>query len=97
MFKTRSSFFLFLFASLAHALTLIYFVASTVSTGLDGSHRESLLDWFPFLLFAATFAFHGLPELRAVWKSAPLRAFLLLIVIIGVLSWLLTAVMGIRF
>ncbi|WP_316571194.1 hypothetical protein [Neobacillus sp. YIM B06451] len=89
MFKNKRSLPLFLVACAAHAGSFFYFFAQTISNALDGSHRESILDWIPLAVFLATFALHALPPLRSGWKEAPVKMLLLAVSLTAILVWVL--------
>ncbi|WP_059172904.1 hypothetical protein [Bacillus sp. FJAT-27445] len=89
MFKNKRSLPLFLVACAAHAGSFFYFFAQTISNALDGSHRESFLDWVPLAVFLATFALHALPPLRSGWKAAPVKMLFSVIAVTAVLVWVI--------
>lgn len=87
MFKNKRALPLFLLACVMHAGTFFYFFARTISDALDGSHKESILDWAPLAIFLASFALQALPPLRSGWKAAPVKMLLMMVSFSAVLVW----------
>ncbi|WP_053365455.1 hypothetical protein [Bacillus sp. FJAT-27245] len=88
MFKNKRVLPSFLVACAVHAGTFLYFFARMISDALDGSHRESFLDWVPLAVFLTTFVLQALPPLRSEWKEAPVKMFLWMVAVTAVLVWI---------